>query len=131
MAVEREERGEPWLQIMEIRSIEIGGGTGGGGEVGAEPEYRPPKLENIAIRERSLVDRIAIQEGAISGAEVFDRPLPAPADQARVVGRHRLARNLHPKLAIAPVCRSAGGPVDTSADDCTADSGEGPGAGGK
>src|SRR5829696_5162000 len=59
-------------------------------------------LELVAVLEPVRVDAPAVHVGAVQRARVVEHPVPAAADQARVVARHGHVVEEHVRLRRAP-----------------------------
>src|SRR5205823_3341370 len=73
----------------------------------AEEEERMTYLEQIAVRQRRLLDARAVQPGAILGFQILDAPARAHAAELRVIRRDAAVAELQPELlaillAVAP-----------------------------
>jgi hypothetical protein len=82
-----DERAQARQRLGERVVVEI---RGRDGRAGAKQPECLAELEHVAIDERRAFDALAVQDHAVAGAGIFDRPAASVAHEAGVRGRHRL-----------------------------------------
>ena len=117
----RDEGGEAGRQRGERGAVEVGPAgeavVPGQRQRGAVDEERGPDLEEITIAQRGAGDALSVDEGAVLGALVDDRPAGLAAFEACVDRRDGAAGEPEIEPAAGTVQRSPGGALGAAAHD--------------